>query len=79
MYQAVSEYWTKAKEPEYDLNVDILLPGRSNPDKFNFNRENQFTTRTSKVRSEPPFFFKPSQHFEFFFVIFYFLNYKFKF
>ncbi|KAM4751408.1 complement C3-like [Anableps anableps] len=49
VYQAVSEYWTKAKEPEYDLNVDILLPGRSKPDKFNFNRENQFTTRTSRI------------------------------
>ncbi|XP_054896960.1 complement C3-like [Poeciliopsis prolifica] len=49
VYQAVAEYWSKAKEPEYDLNVDILLPGRSRPDKFNFNRENQFTTRTSKL------------------------------
>uniref|UniRef100_A0A3P9MTA9 Complement C3 n=1 Tax=Poecilia reticulata TaxID=8081 RepID=A0A3P9MTA9_POERE len=49
VYQAVAEYWTKAKEPEYDLNVDILLPGRSKPDKFNFNRENQFATRTSKL------------------------------
>uniref|UniRef100_A0A3B3YTN6 Alpha-macroglobulin receptor-binding domain-containing protein n=1 Tax=Poecilia mexicana TaxID=48701 RepID=A0A3B3YTN6_9TELE len=42
VYQAVAEYWTKAKEPEYDLNVDILLPGRSRPDKFNFNRDNHF-------------------------------------
>ncbi|XP_007578376.1 complement C3a.1 isoform X1 [Poecilia formosa] len=49
VYQAVAEYWTKAKEPEYDLNVDILLPGRSKPDKFNFNRDNQFATRTSKL------------------------------
>lgn len=49
VYQAVAEYWAKAKEPEYNLNVDILMPGRSNPDKFNFNRENQFTTRTSKL------------------------------
>ncbi|MEQ2296185.1 hypothetical protein AMECASPLE_022350 [Ameca splendens] len=49
VYQAVAEYWTKAKEPEYNLDVDILLPGRSKPDKFNFNKGNQFTTRTSKV------------------------------
>uniref|UniRef100_A0A3B3YGH1 NTR domain-containing protein n=1 Tax=Poecilia mexicana TaxID=48701 RepID=A0A3B3YGH1_9TELE len=49
VYQAVAEYWTRAKEPEYDLNVDILLPGRSKPDKFNFNRDNQFATRTSKL------------------------------
>uniref|UniRef100_A0A3Q3B4F4 Complement C3-like n=1 Tax=Kryptolebias marmoratus TaxID=37003 RepID=A0A3Q3B4F4_KRYMA len=49
VYHAVAEYWTNAKEPEYDLNVDILLPGRSKPDKFSFNRENHYTTRTSKV------------------------------
>ncbi|MED6245485.1 hypothetical protein ATANTOWER_003878, partial [Ataeniobius toweri] len=49
VYQAVAEYWTKAKEPEYNLDVDILLPGRSKADKFNFNKGNQFTTRTSKV------------------------------
>ncbi|XP_070782562.1 complement C3-like [Enoplosus armatus] len=49
VYQAVAEYWASAKEPEYDLNVDILLPGRSKPDKFNFNRENHYVTRTSKM------------------------------
>ncbi|KAK5866269.1 hypothetical protein PBY51_020475 [Eleginops maclovinus] len=49
VYQAISEYWSSAKEPEYDLNVDILLPGRAKPDKFNFNRENHFATRTSKI------------------------------
>uniref|UniRef100_A0A8C9X2S2 Anaphylatoxin-like domain-containing protein n=1 Tax=Sander lucioperca TaxID=283035 RepID=A0A8C9X2S2_SANLU len=50
VYQAIAEYWTNAKEPEYDLNVDLLLPGRSKPDKYNFNRDNQYATRTSKVR-----------------------------
>uniref|UniRef100_A0A8C4F0G1 NTR domain-containing protein n=1 Tax=Dicentrarchus labrax TaxID=13489 RepID=A0A8C4F0G1_DICLA len=50
VYQAVSEYWANAKEPEYDLNVDILLPGSSKPDKYNFNRENHFTTRTSTIK-----------------------------
>ena len=50
VYQAVADYWTSAQEPDYDLNVDILLPGRSDPDKYNFNRENSYTTRTSKVR-----------------------------
>uniref|UniRef100_A0A3Q3G355 Complement C3 n=1 Tax=Labrus bergylta TaxID=56723 RepID=A0A3Q3G355_9LABR len=49
VYQAVSEYWASAKEPEYDLNVDILLPGRSKPDKYNFNRDNSYATRTSKL------------------------------
>uniref|UniRef100_A0A8D0D6F3 Anaphylatoxin-like domain-containing protein n=1 Tax=Sander lucioperca TaxID=283035 RepID=A0A8D0D6F3_SANLU len=51
VYQAIAEYWTSAKEPEYDLNVDILLPGRSQPDKFNFNRDNHYATRTTKVRN----------------------------
>uniref|UniRef100_A0A8C9X0E0 Complement C3-like n=1 Tax=Sander lucioperca TaxID=283035 RepID=A0A8C9X0E0_SANLU len=50
VYQAIAEYWASAKEPEYDLNVDILLPGRSKPDKYNFNRENQYATRTSKIK-----------------------------
>nr|ADU33222.1 complement component c3 [Epinephelus coioides] len=49
VYQAVAEYWASAKEPEYDLNVDILLPGRAKPEKFNFNRLNQYATRTSKL------------------------------
>lgn len=51
VYQAVAEYWATAKEPEYDLNVDIVLPGRSKPDKYNFNRDNHYATRTSKVRT----------------------------
>nr|XP_033478955.1 complement C3-like isoform X1 [Epinephelus lanceolatus]XP_033478956.1 complement C3-like isoform X2 [Epinephelus lanceolatus] len=49
VYQAVAEYWASAKEPEYDLNVDILLPGRSRPIKYNLNRENHYGTRTSKI------------------------------
>ncbi|TDH11167.1 hypothetical protein EPR50_G00057890 [Perca flavescens] len=51
VYQAIAEYWTSAKEPEYNLTVDILLPGRSKPEKFNFNRDNHYTTRTSKMVS----------------------------
>ncbi|KAF1375364.1 hypothetical protein PFLUV_G00219060 [Perca fluviatilis] len=50
VYQAIAEYWASAKEPEYDLNVDILLPGRSKPDKFNFNKDNHYATRTSKIK-----------------------------
>ncbi|XP_056225994.1 complement C3-like [Seriola aureovittata] len=49
VYQAIAEYWSSAKEPDYDLNVDILLPGRSKPDKYNFNRDNHYATRTSKI------------------------------
>nr|XP_043871939.1 complement C3-like [Solea senegalensis] len=48
VYQAVAEYWASAQEPEYDLNVDIHLPGRPKPEKINFNRNNHHTTRTSK-------------------------------
>uniref|UniRef100_A0A671XRD4 Complement C3-like n=1 Tax=Sparus aurata TaxID=8175 RepID=A0A671XRD4_SPAAU len=51
VYQAVAEFWTSPKGPEYDLNVDILLPGRSKPTKYNFNRDNLYATRTSKVRT----------------------------
>ncbi|KAF7652290.1 hypothetical protein LDENG_00098660, partial [Lucifuga dentata] len=49
VYQAVSEYWSNAKEPNYELKVDILLPGRSKPEKYSFNRENHYATRTSKI------------------------------
>uniref|UniRef100_A0A3P8SVT4 Complement component c3a, duplicate 5 n=1 Tax=Amphiprion percula TaxID=161767 RepID=A0A3P8SVT4_AMPPE len=49
VYQAVAEYWSAANEPEYDLNVDVLVPGRSQPDKFNFNANNHYATRTSKI------------------------------
>ncbi|XP_033969799.1 complement C3-like isoform X1 [Trematomus bernacchii] len=49
VYQAISEYWSSAKEPEYDLNVDILLPGRVKPERYNFNRDNHYAPRTSKI------------------------------
>lgn len=50
VYQALAEFWTSYKGPEYDLNVDILLPGRSKPEMYNFNSDSRYTTRTSKVR-----------------------------
>ncbi|XP_058496236.1 complement C3-like isoform X2 [Solea solea] len=49
VYQALAEYCANAKEPEYDLNVDIHLPGRAKPEKINFNRNNHYMTRTSKI------------------------------
>ncbi|XP_045904439.1 complement C3-like [Micropterus dolomieu] len=49
VYQAIAEYWASDKGPEFDLNVDILLPGRSKPDKYNFNSDNHYATRTSKI------------------------------
>ncbi|XP_077936554.1 complement C3 [Gasterosteus aculeatus] len=51
VYQAIAEYWAGAKEPEYDLDVDILFEGRTNADKYKFNRANHYTTRTSKSLS----------------------------
>ncbi|XP_029287432.1 complement C3a.1 [Cottoperca gobio] len=48
VYQAISEYWASAKEPQYDLNVDILLPGKSKPERYNFNQAH-YATRTSKI------------------------------
>ncbi|XP_033961650.1 complement C3-like [Pseudochaenichthys georgianus] len=49
VYQAISEYWSSAKEPEYDLNVDISVPGKAKPEKYIFNRDNHYATRTSKI------------------------------
>uniref|UniRef100_A0A671XKJ9 Anaphylatoxin-like domain-containing protein n=1 Tax=Sparus aurata TaxID=8175 RepID=A0A671XKJ9_SPAAU len=57
VYQAIAEYWIGANEEEYEVNVDIKIPGRSKPEKFNFNRENHYTTRTAKVKSHTNFFF----------------------
>ncbi|XP_077574394.1 complement C3-like [Stigmatopora nigra] len=51
VYQAIAEYWTSAKEPEYDLKVDIDLPGRSRPIKYNFNKQNHYATRTTEMKS----------------------------
>uniref|UniRef100_H3DL28 Complement component c3a, duplicate 5 n=1 Tax=Tetraodon nigroviridis TaxID=99883 RepID=H3DL28_TETNG len=51
VYQAVAEYWANSKEPEYDISVDILLPGRSGPEKYQVNRENHYLTRTTKVNT----------------------------
>ncbi|XP_047433333.1 complement C3-like isoform X2 [Mugil cephalus] len=50
-YQAVAEYWANAKEPDYKLNVDVIIPGKSKPDKFHFNRENHYATRTSRLKN----------------------------
>ncbi|XP_061736553.1 complement C3-like [Nerophis ophidion] len=50
VYQAIAEYWTNVKEPDYDLKVDIQLPGRSKPIKYSINNENHYTTRTSDMK-----------------------------
>ncbi|KAM4750145.1 complement C3-like [Anableps anableps] len=50
VYQAVAEYWASAEEPEYDLKVDISLPGRSNLLKYTFRKENHFTTKSNKFQ-----------------------------
>ncbi|XP_029941660.1 complement C3-like [Salarias fasciatus] len=48
VYQALSEHWINAEKPEYDLNVDILMPGKPKPYKFKVNRGNHHLTRTLK-------------------------------
>ncbi|KAM8771715.1 complement C3-like isoform 1-T1 [Acanthopagrus schlegelii] len=49
VYQAVAEYWANAEEPQYDLKLDIVLPTKSDPEKYVFNRGNHYATRTSKI------------------------------
>lgn len=51
VYQAVAEYWVNSKEPEYNVKVDVLMPGRSMPEKYIVNEDNHYTTRTTKVKS----------------------------
>ncbi|CAI5679597.1 unnamed protein product [Oreochromis niloticus] len=49
IYQAVAEYWLHAHEPQYDLNVDIQLSGMPSPNKYYFNRDTYYATKTFKV------------------------------
>uniref|UniRef100_A0A8C7YH45 NTR domain-containing protein n=1 Tax=Oryzias sinensis TaxID=183150 RepID=A0A8C7YH45_9TELE len=49
VYQAVAEYWTKSQEPEYELKVDVLLPGRSKPEKYIFSHNNSYAAGTSRI------------------------------
>ncbi|XP_028449056.1 complement C3 [Perca flavescens] len=53
VYQALAAYWTNVKDQSGDnkLNVDIWLPDKSKPDKYNFNMEPSGKTRTSKINS----------------------------
>lgn len=54
VYQAVAEYSVRAKEKEseeYDLLVDVQLPGRPVPAKYQFSRQNYHVTREFKVRT----------------------------
>lgn len=51
VYQAVAEYWANAKEPDYDVSVDILMPGRSSLEKYKVNKNNHYITRTTKVKT----------------------------
>ncbi|KAM9769652.1 complement C3-like isoform 1-T1 [Menidia menidia] len=48
VYQAVAEYWASDKDSDYNLKVDVKLPGRLKLDKYNFNRGNHHATRTSR-------------------------------
>ncbi|KAM6939507.1 complement C3-like [Xenentodon cancila] len=48
VYQAAAEHWTSVKEQPYDLNVDVVVAGRSLIDKYNLNKENHQGVITSK-------------------------------
>ncbi|XP_059191712.1 complement C3-like isoform X2 [Centropristis striata] len=50
VYQAIAEYWVNANEQEYNVNVDIVHPKRKDPARFHINRNNQYSTRTSKSK-----------------------------
>lgn len=54
VYQAVAEYWASANEEEYDVNVDVDMPDRADSFRYSFNRENHYTTKSSKVNIHTP-------------------------
>uniref|UniRef100_A0A3Q3S7Y5 Complement C3-like n=1 Tax=Mastacembelus armatus TaxID=205130 RepID=A0A3Q3S7Y5_9TELE len=51
VYQAIAEYWVGANEEEYDVNVDVEFIERKITSSFNFNKQNYYTTKTSKIGS----------------------------
>lgn len=51
VYQAVAEYWSAKKDPEYNLDILLLLPDRSKPEIYNVNQGNYYSTRTARVRT----------------------------
>lgn len=53
VYQAVAKYSTRAKEKgtkEYNLYMDVLLPGGPVLSKYQFSIQNYHVTRVLKVR-----------------------------
>lgn len=51
MHQALAEYSARAKEHEYDLHVEMALPGRSKRLLFTFNRNLVDVSRIVNVRT----------------------------
>ncbi|KAG7223749.1 hypothetical protein INR49_026431 [Caranx melampygus] len=51
VYQALAEYWARAKGKEYVLDVNIVLPDRARPLLYSFNRNRPDVTRLAKVKS----------------------------
>uniref|UniRef100_A0A3B3VMM1 Complement C3-like n=1 Tax=Poecilia latipinna TaxID=48699 RepID=A0A3B3VMM1_9TELE len=52
VYQAVAQYWNRVQNVDYDLKVELILPGRARPETYHFNKDNYYFTRTSKVRTQ---------------------------
>ncbi|XP_014873776.1 complement C3-like isoform X1 [Poecilia latipinna] len=51
VYQAVAQYWNRVQNVDYDLKVELILPGRARPETYHFNKDNYYFTRTSKVHT----------------------------
>lgn len=50
VYQAIAEYWVGAREEEYDVNLELILPDRSKFPRVKLTRENHYITKSAKVR-----------------------------
>ncbi|XP_071360125.1 complement C3-like [Trachinotus anak] len=51
VYQAIAEYWTKANEQDYNVDVNLKLPIRSKPILISFSKANHYATKRTEMRS----------------------------
>uniref|UniRef100_A0A3Q3XMB4 NTR domain-containing protein n=1 Tax=Mola mola TaxID=94237 RepID=A0A3Q3XMB4_MOLML len=51
VYQAVAEYWARAREVDHELEVSVFFPGRPRANEYRFDKINN-STRKSKVRPQ---------------------------
>uniref|UniRef100_A0A3Q3XBM9 NTR domain-containing protein n=1 Tax=Mola mola TaxID=94237 RepID=A0A3Q3XBM9_MOLML len=48
VYQAVAEYWARAREVDHELEVSVFFPGRPRANEYRFDKINN-STRKSKI------------------------------